>query len=184
MATSQEDHLLNIYLSEFEKLKQEQIQRIGFRDNLIYANLIAITGIVSIVADNNARMPVLLALPLICLTLGWTYLMNDEKISAMGLYIRTTFSDKLRVLIKDKDSILFGWEIENRSDKKRISRKIIQFIIDEIVFVLPGVIALLIFWFDAASNSISLRWIAAVELLFLLFLGIQILSYADFKKGK
>lgn len=58
MAKSREEHLLNIYLLEFEKLKEEQIHRIGFRDNLIYATLIAITAVVSIVADDVTRIPV------------------------------------------------------------------------------------------------------------------------------
>jgi hypothetical protein len=28
--------MLNLYLQEYGKLKDEQIQRIGFRDNLLY----------------------------------------------------------------------------------------------------------------------------------------------------
>jgi len=182
MTTSPEDRLIDIQLSEYEKLKQEQIQRLGFRDNLIYANLIAITGVVSIVVENKDRIPVLLVLPLVCLVLGWTYLVNDEKISAIGQYIRTTFSDKVRALIKDKDSVLFGWEIAHRSDKRRVGRKIIQLFVDEFVFVLPGAVAILIFWLDASSNFLPLRWLAGIELLLLLFLGVQIFSYADFKR--
>lgn len=184
MTKLQEDHLVDIYISEYEKLKQEQIARIGFRDNLIYATLIALTAVVSIVADDTARIPVLLVLPMVCITLGWTYLVNDEKISAIGRYIRITFSDKVRELIKDKDPMLFGWEIAHRSDRRRGSRKIIQFFVDEFVFVLPGLVAIIIFWLGSSSNLSQLRWIAVIELLFLLILGFQIFSYADFGKGK
>ncbi len=184
MAKSQENHLVEIYLSEYEKLKQEQTARIGFRDNLIYATLIALTAVVSIVADDIARIPVLLVLPMVCITLGWTYLVNDEKISAIGRYLRITFSDKVRELINDKDVMVFGWEVAHRSDKRRGSRKIIQFIIDEFVFVLPGVIAISIFWLNVSNHFLPLRWIAGIESIFLLILGWQIYSYADFQKGK
>ena len=184
MTKTQEDQLIDIYLSEYEKIKQEQIQRMGFRDNLIYANLIAITGIVSIVADDVARMPVILVLPMICITLGWTYLVNDEKISALGRYIRITFSERVRELLKSADTEIFGWETAHRSDKRRVSRKIIQFFIDEFVFVLPGFIAITIFWLNASNTFSLLKWIAGAEVILLLILGIQIFIYADFKKGK
>lgn len=183
MAKSKKEHLIEIYMAEFEKLKEEQIHRIGFRDNLIYATLIAITAVVSIFADDTARIPVLLVLPLVCITLGWTYLVNDGKISAMGRYIRTTLSDKIQKLIQGSEPILFGWEIANRSDRRRSGRKLLQFFIDEFVFVLPGLIAILIFWENASNNFLLLRWIAVIELLFLLILGLQIFSYAEFRKG-
>jgi len=183
MTTSKKDHLMEIYLTEYEKLKEEQIHRMSFRDNLIYATLIAITAVVSIVADDITRIPVLLVLPMVCITLGWTYLANDEKVSAMGRYIRTTFSDELQKLVPGSKPTLFGWEIANRLDKRRGSRKVIQFFVDEFVFVLPGIIAILIFWQNAANNLLLLRWVAGMELLFLLILGLQIFSYAEFKKG-
>jgi hypothetical protein len=182
MAKSQKDTLMEIYMIEYEKLKEEQIHRIGFRDNLIYANLIAITGVMSVVVGDIARIPVLLVLPIVCTTLGWTYLVNDEKISAMGRYIRTTFSDRIQKLILSDESALFGWEIANRFDRKRGGRKIIQFFVDEFVFVLPGVIAILIFWQNTANNLLLLRWVAGIEMLFVLTLGVQIFSYAEFKK--
>lgn len=178
------EKLITIFMSEYEKLKQEQIARIGFRDNLIYATLIALTAVVSIVADDYTRIPVLLVLPLVCITLGWTYLVNDEKISAIGRYVRITFSDKIRELTKSKEDMLFGWEIAHRSDSRRGSRKIFQFIVDELIFVFPGVIAILIFCVKASVILLPLRLLAGIELLFLVILGFQIFSYADFKKGK
>ncbi len=184
MTQHKENQVLELYLSEYDKLKHEQTQRMGFRDNLIYANLIAITGVVSIVADDLVRIPVLLVLPIICIALGWTYLVNDEKISAIGRYIRYILIENIREAIQSKGQNIFGWEVAHRSDKRRMSRKMIQFIVDELVFVIPGFIAILIFWLNTAANALQLRWIAGIEMLFVLFLGIQIFSYADLKKGK
>lgn len=83
--------------------------------------------------------------------------MNDEKISAMGPYIRVTFSDKVQKLIKDNESTLFGWELANRSDKWRSSCKLIQFFVDEFVFVPPGAIAILIFSAECFKASLVVQ---------------------------
>jgi hypothetical protein len=184
MDGNQESPLVKIYLNEYDKLKQEQIARIGFRDNLIYATLIALTAVISIVADDITRMPVLLVLPVVCITLGWTYLVNDEKISAIGRYLRITVSDKVRELIGNQDPMLFGWEIAHRSDNRRSSRKVIQFIVDQFLFIVPGIIAIVIFWINSTNMLTLLRWIAGIELLFLLALSFEIFSYADFKRGR
>lgn len=184
MANSQSEQIIELLINEYEKLKQEQIHRMGFRDNLIYANLIALTGIVSIVADDIARIAVLLVLPMICLTLGWTYLVNDEKISAIGRYIRTNLTDKIKELVQTSEPLLFGWEIAHRSDTRRKSRKAIQLFVDIFVFVIPGFIAILVFWLKTPIDLISLRWVAGIEILLLLVLGYQIILYADLRKGR
>ena len=184
MTSADNSSIKEIYLKEYESLKHEQVQRLGFRDNLIYANLIALTGIISISASDVVRVLVLLVLPLICVVLGWTYLVNDEKISAIGRYIRYTLSDKLRGTLLEGDQDVFGWETAHRSDKRRIARKIIQLIVDELVFVLPGFVAILMFWVNAPAILLSLRWAAGVEGIFLMALGWQIFLYADLQKGK
>jgi len=181
---SQENPSLQIYLNEYERVKSEQVQRLGFRDNLIYANLIAITGILSIAGTDVVKILILLVLPLICAVLGWTYLVNDEKISAIGRYVRYTLSDKVRTLISSDDQGLFGWETAHRDDPRRISRKITQLVVDELVFILPGYVAIVMFWINAPDILLSLRWVAVVEAFVLLFLCIQIYIYADLGKGK
>ena len=81
-----EDPILKIWkiwLAEYDKLKTEQTQRIGFRDNLPYVTLCLFGGTIAITTTNYYA---LLVVPWICLILGWTYLVNDEKISAIGRY--------------------------------------------------------------------------------------------------
>jgi hypothetical protein len=175
------EFLMKAYMVEYERLKQEQTQRIGFRDNLMYANLVAITGVISIAIADKARLPVLLVLPLVNLALGWTYLVNDQKISAMGRYFRTTLSDKVKKLIGTGVDELWSWEIASQGDTRRKSRKIFQLLVDEIMFVLPGVIAIVLFW--ALSGGFSwLHGIAIVGSLLLVFLAVQIGIYAELRK--
>ena len=181
---SSEDHTIKILLSEYEKLKSEQIQRLGFRDNLIYANLIAMTGILSIALSETVKILLLLLLPVVCLVLGWTYLVNDEKISAIGRYIRYTLSDDIRKNIEKEELDILGWETAHRSDERRMSRKIFQLVVDELSFVLPGFIAVVLFWINAPDVSLLFLWLALAEGILLLVLGLQIIIYADLKRGK
>ena len=79
-----EDPMLKVWLMEYDKLKVEQIQRIGFRDNLLYTTLGIFGAVVSFAMSNPANTYALLVVPWVCLVLGWTYVVNDEKISAIA----------------------------------------------------------------------------------------------------
>jgi NADH:ubiquinone oxidoreductase subunit 3 (subunit A) len=177
------EHLVDIHLAEFEKLKQEQIQRIGFRDNLIYANLIAITGVISVAAGDVEKPAVFLVLPLANLTLGWTYLVNDEKISAIGRYFRNDLTPRLQKLLPSIDNLLAGWEIVNRAADKRRVQKIIQFIIDVVVFTVPGWIAIALFWLKVPLQS-WIHWASLGEALLLLALFVLFVIYEWPEIGK
>src|SRR5579859_8083581 len=85
---------------EYIKLKDEQTKRIGFRDNLLYVNLLLISGAFSFVfaGEHGAdqwKVRGLLLVGWVPLVLGWTYLINDEKISAIGRHIRITLRARI-----------------------------------------------------------------------------------------
>jgi hypothetical protein len=121
----------------------------------------------------------------VCLILGWTYVVNDEKISAIGKYIRYKLVDKVKEHTGYEDlETLFGWEIAHRDDKHRKRRKIQQLIIDEITFVLSGTIALVAFWCLIPKPPLGVAILSWVELLLLIVLGIETFIYADLAKGR
>jgi hypothetical protein len=85
----------DVYIREFEALKTEQVQRISFRDNMLYVTLVAVGGISAFALEGSTnafvpslRLSALLVIPWIGAVLGWTYVINDEKISAIGDYIK------------------------------------------------------------------------------------------------
>jgi hypothetical protein len=86
--------------SEYEQLKQEQRQRIGFRDNLLFVQLAAVGSIGSWVAiqlAQNAPAPeveALLLIPWVWVVLGWTYIVNDHAISRIGRYVRRIVNNR------------------------------------------------------------------------------------------
>jgi hypothetical protein len=93
---SDREQIFQVYLQEYEKLKSEQTQRIGFRDNLIYVTLGVFGTVITFAVSSKANYYALLIVPWVCLILGWTYLVNDEKISAIGKYIRLTLAERIK----------------------------------------------------------------------------------------
>ncbi len=178
------DGSLNIYLHEYDKLKDEQIQRIGFRDNMIYVNLVAVGGVAAFAVSDVTHLHVLLIIPWVCLVLGWTYLVNDEKISAIGRYIRLVLVESLRVKLDVSESQLLGWEIAHRDDKHRKQRKLFQLFIDEITFCLSGIAAVGLFWFRLPSAGIVWLIVSLFEVVLLIALAYQMILYADLRRGR
>lgn len=179
------DQIIEIFFKEYDKLKSEQAQRIGFRDNLLYVTLGLFATIISFSTSNSANYYALLVIPWVSLILGWTYIVNDEKISAIGKYIRCKLASKVKEYTGYEDvGTLFGWEIAHRDDKHRKRRKIQQLIVDEITFVGSGLIALLSLWLLVPKLPLSITLLALVELLLLIVLGVEMVIYADIQQGR
>lgn len=182
---SASDPILEVFLKEYDKLKTEQTQRIGFRDNLLYVTLGVFGAVVSFAVSSPSNYPALLVIPWVSLILGWTYVVNDEKISAIGRYVRLTLVEKVKEKTGYSDiESIFGWEIAHRSDNRRKRRKIEQLIVDEITFVLSGIFALVGFFVSVPQAALLIIIVAIIELLLLIVLGIEIVIYADLGKGR
>ena len=72
----------------------------------------------------------------------------------------------------------------HRSDKRRKRRKIEQLIVDEIAFVLSGIVALLAFWNLVPQIHWMAQTIGWIELVLLVVLGVEIFIYADLVKRR
>ncbi|MER5476882.1 hypothetical protein ABT026_07850 [Streptomyces sp. NPDC002734] len=178
-------HLL---VTEYQVIKEEQKARIGFRDNLLYVTLAAVTAVIAAAAQAKSVV-LLLSLPPVCVILGWTYLVNDEKISAIGRYIRTDLGPRLAAALGAPPAAggphvtaaagteLFGWESAHRTDARRGSRKLIQCVVDLSAFCLVPLGGLVLFWVDGDREA-ALLAVSAVEALSTLVLAWQILLYA------
>ena len=138
-----------ILLKEYEALKAEQLERIKTRDNLIYISLGVFGAIFSyamfqIEADRSIA---LLVLPTLSLVLAWTYIVNDEKISQLGKYIREQLVEEIKNEAKsDQTNHIFGWESFHRDDDGRIPRKILQTAIDLMAFGLPPAVGIAMYY--------------------------------------
>ncbi|MFD3560793.1 hypothetical protein ACFWVU_14105 [Streptomyces sp. NPDC058686] len=133
-----------ILLAEYDRLKEEQKTRIGFRDNLLYFTLAAATAVVAITAQSG-QPQLLLSVPAICLILGWTYLVNDEKISAIGCYVRDRLGPRLGELTSAHGAV-FGWEIYHRNVAGRTVRKRLQAVVDLFTYLVLPMVCTTAFW--------------------------------------
>jgi hypothetical protein len=178
----EDSQLLEILLAEYNVLKAEQGQRIGFRDNIIYVTLGSFGAILSFAIADKVNYHALLLIPWVCVILGWTYLVNDDKISAIGRYIRDDLEKKIQTKL-GTDTSLFDWEEAHRGDRRRKRRKFEQLVIDLTTFVFSGISALIFFWHSVQNVSVGIGVLSIIELIFLVILGCEILAYADLNKN-
>lgn len=181
--------VLDVYLQEYDKLKDEQTSRIGFRDNLLYINLATIGAVLSFIfsKESSGDIPkyvALLVVPWISSILGWTYLINDDKISALGDYFKESLSINIKaeiseVLSETAEDLLLGWEKFNKASKRRTRRKIQQLIIDEFAFVAPAFLSVISYFSITPSVPPMVQGLCWIELIISGFLGIEIFLYSE-----
>jgi hypothetical protein len=174
--------ILEIYLHEFDKLKDEAIARIGFRDNMLYITLATVGAVASFAVSNPEHNYALLIIPWVCVVLGWTYLSNDEKVSAISTYFRDDLEPRVRIASGTSAEQVFGWEWAYRNDPGRMSRKQIHFVVDQIAFVLSGLSALGAFLMSTWPVSIWTLALVGAEAALLGLLGVQFYWRRDFVK--
>lgn len=166
----------SVLLAEYAHIKEEQRARIGFRDNLLYVTLAAVTAVVA-VATQARTLQLVLALPVVCVVLGWTYLVNDEKITAIGRYIRTDLSARLQSATGMSEAA-FRWEHYYRSDSRRTSRKAVQTAVDLLAFLATPFVALVGFWLYSTAGTLLVA-LSLLEAVGLLALGGLFLRYSE-----
>jgi peptidoglycan/LPS O-acetylase OafA/YrhL len=169
-----------ILLVEYEMLKQEQQRRIGFRDNLIYATLTAMAAMTAATLRSTRPGAFIMILPAACLALGWTYLVNDQHVSAIGRYLREELRPRLLALLPDGVSV-FDWERAHRADRRRRSRKHSQLVVDLGLFCLSGCVALVLYWSTGLPPA-PLLVVSIIELGAIVWLGVQFIVYADLRR--
>ncbi len=150
----------DLLVEEYKALKAEQQLRIGIRDNLLYATMAALAAVVA--ASASAHNPAYLLLtPPVCLVLGWTYHANDQKISAVGQYVRTGLAPHLAALTGNEAPV-FGWETAHRLSGFRVTRHVAgQLATDLTAFGVPPVAAAVAYWLTRPAPAVLLAASAA-----------------------
>lgn len=181
----------NILLEEYKALKSEQLARIKIRDTLLYISLSIFGAIFSYVLfgeNSNEKAIVLLTIPTVSFILGWSYVVNDEKVSQIGKYIRLQLTPKLKKLIEttdNKELSIFGWEPYHRSDPKRVWRKRLQVSVDLVTFIVPPIASIVIYFFMLKpEDSTTLLTFLTYWDMFLLGWTLWFVAYFDHSERK
>lgn len=157
--------LREVALAEYDKIKAEQANRIGTRDNLLYATL---AGTGAVFAASQGHPAYLLGIPVLTFVLGWTFVANDHLITAIGSYFRD------HPVIGSS----LGWERDHTADPHRRSRMLMHLARDLTAFVLLGFAALITYWVTSAT-SVALALVSGIEAAALAVLAWQIVTYAN-----
>src|SRR5689334_6877107 len=78
---------------EYAALKSEQLERIKLRDNFLNLNLVALATVGVVAIQGSSKSCLWLLVPWICAVLGWAYLSNDDKVSAIAIQLRHSSTD-------------------------------------------------------------------------------------------
>jgi hypothetical protein len=169
----------NMLVLEYKHLKHEQLARISTRDNLIYVTLASLAAVAAATLQIGMSR-LLLLLPPACLVLGWTYLVNDQKVSAIGRHLRTVLVPQIRAEI-GTDVPLFTWEVQHRADSRRRFRKVVQLCIDLLTFCVPAIAAVVVYTL-AEPPEVVFVVVSVVEMTGALLLGWAIVDNADLSR--
>lgn len=181
--SEQNSLLFTTVQDEYRVLKQEQRSRIGFRDNLLYMTLGVVGGLSAYALSAPNHHHALLLLPWACFILGWTYLMNDRKISDIGRYIRGELSEEIGKIVGVPKETLFRWEYAHRREEEgRFRRKLFQLVVDLTAFCLSSAVGLLTFLRLVANPSTTALILVWAGWILTLILAAWIWTYADFSQ--
>lgn len=174
---------LDFLLKQYEKLKDEQQKRIEFRDRMIYITLGVIGGVFSFILEKPEYITALLVLPFICLILGWLYLMNDEKISEIGNYLRKILLPKIESIeTENKFSIFPSWEEFHKQSFKRKRNKIVQITLDLLLFCVSALFSLTSFLYLNPVITCFQKIIVITEVLLIIYLSIEFIITSKIDK--
>ena len=165
-----------LLLQEYKRLKDEQLARIRTRDNLIYVTLASLAAVVVAILQARASELLLIAPP-VCVVLGWTYLVNDEKVSAIGRHIRVVLVPQLESMTHGSVQV-FTWEVAHRADRRRRWRKSLQLAVDVLTFCVPGLVALIVFWSNAQPRPVPFAT-STLEFVMILILAYEMVANSD-----
>lgn len=187
---SDKERVLQVLLQEYSALKSEQGSRIAFRDGLLYTTIGAVGAIASVALGglSGGSGPVrhaFLLIPWVTAILGWTYLVTDEKITAIRRYIDKKLAPRIEELLAGHKDFAFGWEHFHRGDERRAERKSMQLYIELWAFVISGMGAVLAFAVRALQNPpkgflLIFDGIAASsDVIILILLAKQFIAYSQ-----
>ncbi|OLR95119.1 hypothetical protein [Actinokineospora bangkokensis] len=175
--TGAEDAVRAVLLAEYEALKAEQKSRIALRDRLVYTALAALAATLALALQPVERPHLVLLLPLVCVVLGWTHLANDQKITAIGAYLRGEVAPVLAHRAGPLANLL-SWETHHRASRYRRVDKCAQLAVDLLAFAVPSLLATAFYWTSGDVHP-ALFAGSILEALVTLALGTRVILAAD-----
>ena len=126
---------LEVYMMEYQALKDEQSKRIVARDHIIYLTIGAIGFALALVVKDGSYHG-LLVVPWICLMMGWLHIINDQKVIDIRRYFQKHLEPRFKKLLDCETNDVLAWETGHRS--KKTGQRFMHFIVKLAAFCFPG----------------------------------------------
>jgi hypothetical protein len=140
-----------VYLEEFKALKSEQTSRIRERDSYLWVAGGALLTVAA--AAFQFHQPwILLAVPVICLVIGWVQLANDQKVTAAADYARNHLAPRLAAITGDPH--ILGWETWKNVDGRDRERRLLWLAVNLLLFVAPSIAAAVVLYAHVVGQLI------------------------------
>lgn len=166
-------------LSEFEKLKDEQIVRIQYRENLYYLTMVVAGGLIAAAFGDIDLDRALIVLPIVLFIILTVYTNNDKKITAIGDYFAEHLAERVRSSLQNSDDY-FSWETYHKNNRGRFFRKLRHLISKLLLFIGAPMIALVFFLEEAAGTfSILDKTLLVIGVLCTLWNALDVFANAD-----
>lgn len=163
MAEKTQSGALNIYLAEYEKLKDEQIARIGFREESGVCHIDCHWWYSFLRAHRYRQLLRQHEYYPLQRLFSVRYLNNDYKITTIGQYMRVHLLIISAKAAGAPEIRVLQWELIYKLEPRRFERKVLQVIVNDL-FVGSGFVALLAYFTTSTTIYTPLRWLASVEL--------------------
>ena len=145
---------LQVHLAEYSALRNEALTLIKWRDSLVFISLSISGAIFSFVFSrplNNAGTNVTalyLVAPLSSIV-GGLWMVNTWRIKRIGNYISEEISKKINMLLNSSGSNIteiniMQWESSNQRIKYKWNRRIIEWFVYLMTFIVSGILAQLL----------------------------------------
>ena len=158
-------------LVEYEKLKDEQIERIKERNSLINYTVVSIGALLALSSTGAALRNVLFAIPWIGIVFGLNYLRTDAKVSDIGSHLRSRYAEVF--------APAFSWETKGDKSSQRFGFRAGQLLSDLLVFIGPGAVAIVVSWFVGRAGALWWTWAAASSVLLVLLASMFIRQWSS-----
>jgi hypothetical protein len=146
--TSKDPLQLESILAEYNALRQELVQRIGNRVQLLTASSTISTVLIGIALERRSAA-LFLVVPLAACLFGYQMLFEHVVVSQIGSYIRDRIEPILRLAGYD----FTGWETTMSS--RRLWRGIPAHLPTGLSTLIPSLVALLLAWFYPAHSLLK-----------------------------
>jgi hypothetical protein len=177
----------DVYLAEFTKLKDEQINRAAHRDRLFHLTIILIGGGITIAFSREDRSTtgILLLIPSVAFVAGMSHIACDRRISEIGAYFRERLGPKIAEQRTDVRPPVFEWEdYIRRQANTRAWRKALQLLANGLLYVVSGLWAMGWYAFAVKTFATLTFWewcTLAFDLVLMVFVAAELFKHSGLK---